>query len=414
MDLRTRTLRLCVNHNHKTHKGVILVGSSMATDFFYTELKSHEGTFEDILSNRRNFSVIPDDWHVIVTDIVDSTVEYMDGKYQEINIVAASTIITVINVARKYGIEIPFVYGGDGATMMVPTKILDESLRALVAIKNNAERRFKINLRVGSVPVSYISKHGFEIKVAKFFIAEGYPQALFIDSGLYFAEEMIKRSDKHFLTHKRAAKIPLQLDGLKCRWDEIPPPSGYSEVVCLIVLAHDFKTHEKTYRDVLRHIHDTYGDFMTRHPINIDAMMQNIRLKALVRESYAKLGRLDAMYVATHAVGALFQSLKNQKKFREKNLDFVMSATDTLKVDGKLCTIIAGIPEQRTALLKYLEQEEARGRLVFGYSVAPSTTITCLIRERTNDYINFIDGTGGGYIQAAAMIKIKLGKTLED
>jgi len=382
----------------------------MATDFFYTELDAHEGTFEEILSDRANFSTIPSDWHVIVTDIVNSTFEYAKGKYQDINIISASTIITVINVARKYGIEIPFVFGGDGGTMIVPPQILDEALRALVAIKNNAERRFGMDLRVGAVPVSFVAENGFEIKVAKFFVADAYPQALFIDSGLYFAENAIKKG--RFITHKRAAKIPLQLEGLKCHWDEIPPPAGYAEVVCLIVLAHDFATHETTYRDVLHHIHDVYGDFATRHPINVDSLVQTIRLKSIVKESYFKLGRLDPMYVATHAVGALFQTMK--RKHIEMADDMYMAATDTLKVDGKLCTIIAGVPEQRQALLRYLEEEEKKGTLVFGYTVAPSTTITCLIRENTNDYINFIDGTGGGYIQAASMIKMKLGQSLED
>lgn len=383
----------------------------MATDFFYTELKAHEGTFEEILSNRKNFSHIPDDWHVIVTDIVNSTFEYAKGKYQDINIVSASTIITVINVARKYGIEIPFVFGGDGGTMIVPPNILDESLRALVAIKHNTERRFGMELRVGSIPMKTIREHGFEIKVAKFFVAEGYPQALFIDNGLYFAENAIKQGSR-YITHKRAAKIPLQLEGLRCHWDEIPPPPGYSEVMCLIVLAHDFKTHEKTYRDVLHAIHDIYGDFGTRHPINIDSLVQNIRLKALIRESYFKRGHLDPMYVATHAVGALFQTLKRKHMVLADGM--FMAATDTLKVDGKLCTIIAGIPEQRKALIDYLEAEEKKGNIVFGYTITPSTTITCLIREDSSDYINFIDGTGGGYIQAAAMIKMKLGQTLED
>ncbi len=383
----------------------------MSTDFFYTDLHAHEDTFEDILSNRKNFSEIPDDWQIIVTDIVNSTFEYAKGKYQDINIVAASTIITVINVARKYGVEIPFVFGGDGATLLVPPAIVDEALRALVSIKHNAERRFDLDLRVGAMPMSEIRSHGFEIKVAKFFVAEGYPQAIFIDSGLYYAESLIKKNNK-FITKKRAAKIPLQLEGLKCHWDEVLPPPGYSEILCLIVLAHDFTTHEKTYRNVLHAIHDTYGDFANRHPINIDSLVQNIRLKALVRESYFKRGRLDPLYVATHAVGALFQTMKRRHK--EMTDDMFMAATDTLKVDGKLCTIIAGIPEQREKLLAYLQEEEKRGHLIFGYSVTPSTTITCLIREDSSDYINFIDGTGGGYIQAAAMIKMKMGSSLED
>ncbi len=388
------------------------VDISMATDHFYSNLEAHHKSFEKILADRKNFSSIPHDWHVIVTDIVNSTFAFAKGKYKELNIVGSSTIATVLNIAQRHGIEVPFVYGGDGSTVVVPPSILDEALRALVAVQQSALKDFDMTLRVGAVPMHTIRDHGYDIRVAKFHVVNGYPQAIFIDSGLYHAEKLVK-SDK-FLTRKRAHKIPFQFDGLTCRWDVVPPPPGYSEVLCLIVMVNDFKHHQSLYRKILSKITVIYGNFANRHPINIDVVMQNMRLKSLVRESYQKYGKLDSLYVVTRALIALWEGLRKQVVGKGSSYDFFMTATDTLKMDGKLCTIIAGNPEQRELLIDYLTSEEAAGTITFGYAVTPSTTITCLIREEEDDYINFIDGTDGGYVKAATMMKLKTGTSLED
>lgn len=384
----------------------------MATDHFYSNLEPHYASFEKILADRKNFSSIPHDWHIIVTDIVNSTFEFAKGKYKELNLVGSSTIATVLNIAKRNAIEVPFVYGGDGSSILVPQSILDESLRALVAVKNSVEKEFGMTLRVGAVPMRTIRDHGYDIRVAKFHVVNGYPQAIFIDSGLYQAEKLVK-SNK-FLTRKHAHKIPFQFDGLTCRWDIIPPPPGYSEVLCLIVVVNNFKRHQELYKKIISKITVIYGNFANRHPINIDVVMQNMRLKSLVRESYQKYGKLDSLYVVTRALVTLWEGLKKQVVGKGGSYDFFMTATDTLKMDGKLCTIIAGNPEQREQLVAFLEAEEATGSITFGYAVTPSTTITCLIHEEEDDYINFIDGTDGGYVKAATMIKLKTGTSLED
>lgn len=384
----------------------------MSTDYFYSSLKAHKKPFERILADKKNFSRIPKDWTVIVTDVVNSTYEFTNGKYKELNIVGSSTVATVLNIARRHNVQVPFVYGGDGSSIVVPPVILDEAVRALVAVKHSALRDFNMNLRVGAVPMEAIREQGFDIRVAKFNVVNGYPQAIFIDSGLYFAEESVKKNK--YLTRKHAHKVPFQFDGLACRWDIIPPPPGYSEVLCLIVRVNDFRRHQEMYRKIIMRISTIYGSFANRHPVNIDVVMQNMRLKSIARESYMKYGKLDSWYVIIRAIATLWAGMKNQALGKGGSYDFFMTATDTLKMDGKLCTIIAGNPEQREMLFRYLEKEEALGNIVFGYSVTPSTTITCLVREEEDDYINFIDGTDGGYVKAAIMIKMKTRTSLED
>jgi hypothetical protein len=88
----------------------------------------------------------------------------------------------------------------------------------------------------------------------------------------------------------------------------------------------------------------------------------------------------------------------------------IATATDTLKIDGSLKTIIAGTKKQREELLRKLERREKRGEIVFGHFGTDSTTITCYVHKREKEYINFIDGTDGGYVRAAQELKEKIKK----
>src|SRR5262245_46595028 len=58
---------------------------------------------------------LPDDWLVAVSDVRGSTAAVRQGRYKEVNLIGASTIMAILNVARP--IAIPYVFGGDGASL---------------------------------------------------------------------------------------------------------------------------------------------------------------------------------------------------------------------------------------------------------------------------------------------------------
>ena len=70
------------------------------------------------LFDSKSFSPVPDDWAVVLTDVQGSTVAISEGRYKDVNLVGASTIMAVLNACKD--IEIPYVFGGDGATLMIP------------------------------------------------------------------------------------------------------------------------------------------------------------------------------------------------------------------------------------------------------------------------------------------------------
>lgn len=108
--------------------------------YFYRNLPVTDKTFEELISDQKNFEEVPPDWHIIVTDIRNSTGAYEKGKYFEMNIASASCIIIAMNIAKKERLEIPFIYGGDGASIIVPPDLLEETLEELSTLRKTSLR----------------------------------------------------------------------------------------------------------------------------------------------------------------------------------------------------------------------------------------------------------------------------------
>lgn len=382
----------------------------MSSRYFYKNVPVTDKSFEELISKKDNFFEVPADWHIIVTDIRNSTNAFERGKYYEMNIAAASCIIIAMNVAKAENLEIPFIYGGDGASIVVPPELLDEALEELSTLRKNVLKNFSIKLRVGEVRISEIIDAGFHLMVAKYQVAQKYTQAVFLGPGLYEAEKIIK-SDGRYETKKPGNTKKLNLGGLQCRWDTIDPPRKNDEVVTLIIEATDPQEHGNVYKKVLRRIDEIYGDFETRHPVSHSRIKHAGDFKTLRLASFVKFGRLKVSFVLFHMfisrLSKVFHVFESPILFHDDYAIDLVTATDTLKIDGTLKTIIAGNKRQRVELVKYLENLETRGDIFFGYHVSDSTTMTCYIHKKDDEYINFLDGAGGGYVRAAQMLKPK-------
>ncbi|MDQ5901315.1 MAG: hypothetical protein QG580_30 [Patescibacteria group bacterium] len=384
------------------------------TENFYKQIPVIKTQLEEALTEESYFKSVPNDWHIVVTDIENSTDEFNNGKYKEMNIISASSIIIALNVADKYGIEIPFIYGGDGASMVIPGKILDEVLEALTTLRNNAKYNFKLSLRVGSISIENLKKYGHRLKVAKIKIVEDYTQAIFLGVGLAQAEKIIK-SDKRFLSRKEGEERKLNLSGLQCRWNEIEPPSHKKNILVLIVQPLKQKGQTITYKKILEDIEEVYGSFKRRHPVGEKEIGHSSDFKTLSKASKIKYGRLNILYTGFQMVKSFLSKVyikSNIKLPIQIHEDYIhgdiATATDTLKIDGALKTIIAGTKKQKEELLKKLQRREKSGEILFGHFGTESTTITCYVHKREKEYINFIDGTDGGYIKAAQELKAKI------
>ena len=84
-------------------------------DFFASlpRLSSAGDTFDT-----GRYRAAPDDWELVVTDIVGSTDAVAQGKHKTINFVAAMAIAALKNLCAPTAL--PFLFGGDGSVVMVP------------------------------------------------------------------------------------------------------------------------------------------------------------------------------------------------------------------------------------------------------------------------------------------------------
>jgi hypothetical protein len=89
-------------------------------------------------------------------------------------------------------------------------------------------------------------------------------------------------------------------------------------------------------------------------------------------------------------------------------LSQLIANADTLTIDGRINTIISGKSEKRKQLISYLKNQEEKGILTFGHHISKESIMTCYIENINAKHIHFIDGSDGGYTEAAKELKAKV------
>lgn len=387
----------------------------MSTEQFYAQLPLLKDFIE--ITQPHNFVDLPYNWHVVITDIVGSTQAIEAGRYKDINLLGACSIVAVLNVAKA--IEIPFVFGGDGASILVPPALVSQTKQALLATQQAARARFGLDLRVGLVPVVDVLAAGYEIKVAKLQVSENYSQGIFTGGGLTYATDLVKqdRPNNPYQLQPSAELLQPDFSGLECRWQDIPSHRG--EVLSLLVLAIGSKREQHlTYQSVIQKIQAIFGADADLHPVFAGNLQLSFRDRNLLPEAKARATSdtwvHQQMYLLKekleNALGYSF--MKFQTKLGDMDWgmykQIVTAATDYRKFDDMLRMVIAGTADQREQLNHYLEAEHKAGKLVYGIHLSDRALMTCLVFERNGQQVHFIDGADGGYAMAAKAMKARL------
>jgi len=113
---------------------------------FYQDLPAAESLLDALLCAQP----LPPSWFVLVTDVVNSTEAIDRGKYRLVNSLGVASIVVVANAFTSHGI--PFVFGGDGATLLLPRPAIALVAPALVELQRIAKKSFGLRLRAGAVP----------------------------------------------------------------------------------------------------------------------------------------------------------------------------------------------------------------------------------------------------------------------
>ena len=187
------------------------------------------------VADPRNYAPLPGDWHVATCDVRNSTLAVQAGNYKHVNTVGASAVTAILNAAGD--VDIPFIFEGDGSAFCVPPGFLDDAKAALVKVQEMAQKSFALELRVATIPVSQIRAAGYDIQVARVRVSENYIQAAFAGGGMAFADKFMKDPATAPLCEVKPGTVVARgsLEGLECRWQDIP--SRHGETVSVMVRA---------------------------------------------------------------------------------------------------------------------------------------------------------------------------------
>lgn len=358
------------------------------------------------------FSDVPGNWYIIIADVKNSTEAVNAGKHNDVNLVAAGSLIAALNIAKKYKAEIPFFFGGDGGTILVPEELLKDVLNALAAHNANVKNNFDLEMHVGYMSIEEILRTGHFIKIAKVQIDVNFQKAVIIGGGLHYAEQQIKSSLQED-SNKEDDKV-LDLTGLECRWDKIKPPSEENEIVCYLVEATEPENQLKVYGDVMQQIENIYGDIKQRNPLSIDRLKLLLSVDKIRKEMLVKYGKWKLRYF----IDSFAETLLGRYYFRynwqmkdikgQEYIAQIISQADTLTIDGRINTIITGKRDKRLRLITYLSDQEKAGTLIYGHHISKESIMTCYIENRNTKHIHFVDGSDGGYTEAAKEFKRKM------
>ena len=380
---------------------------------YYTKLKKSNKTLVDLLADESDFSELPNTWHVVVVDVKNSTKAVDEGKHHQINLTATGAIISVLNTIRKEkkNIEIPYFFGGDGATFIIPTILLNKITLVLENYSLHIKKNIDLILRVGHISITELSEKKAYLKIAKHQLTDQLAIPIILGNGLKKAEEIIKNTftvieDIHF------KKDLLNLEGMECRWKEINPRQTQKKVICLLLDTVNENDQRAIYRDVLTKMDTIFGTFNNRQPIKSKNLKLNFSISKIWEEMKVTLANNNIKYLLKNWFKTLIGKWYfNMSEDGKQYLNQIGQLSHTFMLDGMINTIFTAEQPKIDLFTTYLNQLEKENKIIYGIHITHASVMSCYVLDRKTKHAHFVDGTEGGYTSAAKMFKVKM-KTL--
>lgn len=368
---------------------------------FYKDLPSFQNFNQ--FTNDVHFTPLPKDWTLLLTDVKGSTKAIASGRYKEVNTMGAATIVVVTKVLKD--LEYPFVFGGDGATVLVPNLVVDQVKENLLALKKLAKDQFDLDLRVGAISMHELTQRGKSISVAKFTLTPGKSIAILKGEGISEAENLIKHPAAQYEVTGEV-KAEADLTGLSCRWN--PIPSKHGTIMTLIVKS---RKGDEVYGEFLQELERVLPHGLENaNPTNVDVASYK-SLSTIIKEE-RKLHERFSMSLVGRCVEAVLAVLIfkfgvpplifNSRKYA----DSMRTHSDFRKFDDYLRMVIDCRKEDATSIINYLQAKFEEHDLFYGIHETGNSLMTCFVNGLgQGEHIHFIDAENGGYTAAATELK---------
>lgn len=379
---------------------------------FYSKLKNSNKTLVELLDTESVFSNVPNTWHVVVVDILNSTQAVNEGNHHQVNLTATGSIISVLNVIRKEktGIEIPYFFGGDGATFILPAMLLNKIILVLENYSLHIKRNTNLVLRVGHVSVKDLLIQNCSLKIVKHQLSEQLSIPIVLGNGLKKAEEIIKYhfKENHVTKFK---KDLLNLEGMECRWKQIKPFQSQKKVVCLLLDTVNEGDQRTIYKEIITKMDAIFGTFDVRQPIKSNNLSLDFSLRKIWEEMKISLVNKNLLYLIRNWISTLIGKIYlNLSPNGKQYLQQIGQLSHTFMLDGMINTIFTSEQHKIDLFLAHLNQLENDKKIIYGIHITHASVMSCYVLDRKTKHSHFVDGTEGGYTSAAKMFKQKLRK----
>lgn len=357
------------------------------------------------------FTLLPPDWVVGITDIVDSTGEIARGRYKVVNVVGASVISAMMNAMK--GQEFPFVFGGDGASFAVAGEDAETARAVLAQLCRWTAAEFDLSLRAALVPVKDIRAAGLDIRVARHAASDGADYAMFSGGGLAWADRQMKQNA--FAVAPASEVTPPDLTGLSCRWNNVRSRNG--SILSLVMLpgaGPDPQGFAKVAGQVI-----ALAEQLRRggHPLPMQGPEVRYPTPGLALEAHVSRGHRPLLWrkaqlLVNTLIGWVF--FKTGVKAGDFDPDHYRAAVtgnaDFRKFDDGLKMTLDCDRETRDRLVALLEKALDQEMIRYGLHEQEEAMVTCIVPSVVQeDHVHFVDGAAGGYTRAAAQIKARAG-----
>ncbi len=388
---------------------------SSSGERFFSELPCFE-RFVEVCDPQR-YRRAPTDWLVVVTDVAGSTEAIAQGRYKDVNALDVASIVALRNALSD--VELPFVFGGDGATFLVPGSRRPVVERALRGIRVMARESFDLHMRGGVIGVAELSEAGHQVWVARYRVSPQVCFAMLVGAGISEAERRIKdpiEGARYGVSE--AGEAAADFSGFECRWR--PIASRHGKVMSLLVRAlaptHDAAT--VVYREVIDYLDGLLAD--QGRPLapetlelaqEASAFEQEARVRSGSSAGLAHRWRRALAGTAARLGASLLRRGVDALGFPgSRYRDEVIANTDYRKLDDMLRMVLDLSAAQQEQIEAFLQRTHAEGKLVYGVHLADACLMTCAVEQHAGQHMHFVDGADGGYALATRQLKKQLAR----
>ena len=365
----------------------------------------------------RAYVQLPDDWWLVVADVIGSTGLAAAGRDRDVNFVAGAIVAAlshILNGPEGLGGAASCQFGGDGAMAAVPPPCRAAIAESLAALAHWATEELDVPLRVGMVPVSALSAAGLATLAALQDFGNGDSFGHFLGAGAATAEDWVK-ADTRWRLEPKAGTIP-GLEQLSCRWRPVAARRG--TVLCVIV--DPLISGPEGYAAIARlqtaieAIVPTAG----AGPLGDGGLLEpkplptwnSFRLELCAtppgwrrwqRAVKIIIGSLVILLV--HRLGGRLGTI-DTNRYRTG----VAERSDYRKQAGGPRLVLDVTLDEANRIEAILAAAEAAGTVRYGTSRSEAATITCLVGNFLADrHVHFVDGAKLGFWRASVMLKNK-------